>query len=251
LGNIFLLFLIILVSLVLYSFQKEALLKNINNELLNTNNAIANMISTSARTTVKNYLRAISEKNLELTQYYYDEYKSGRLSLAKSQDIIKNIFLNQIIGKTGYVYIIDSRGSVVFHPQKELIGTSLASYDFIKYQIKNKTGYSEYTWKNPDEKSEREKTAYTEYFAPFDWIISVSSYRNEFINLINPSDFRDDVLSIKFGKTGYPFVLDLKGNIVIHPQVTGNWYNAVDSRGKYYVREICKKKTGQIYYLNP
>ena len=49
------------------------------------------------------------------------------------------------------------------------------------------------------------------YFKPWDWIISVSAYREEFHELVNVDDFRESVLSLRFGETGYSYVIDLKG----------------------------------------
>ena len=46
------------------------------------------------------------------------------------------------------------------------------------------------------------------YFAPLDWIVSVSSYREEFYQLLNTEDFREGILSLRFGNSGYAFVLN-------------------------------------------
>ena len=60
---------------------------------------------------------------------------------------------------------------------------------FIQAQIKRKEGYLEYNWKNPEENTERPKALYMTYFQPWDWIISVSSYKSEFSKLIDVKDF--------------------------------------------------------------
>ena len=51
------------------------------------------------------------------------------------------------------------------------------------------------------------------YFEPWDWIISVSSYREEFRELVNVEDFRDSILSLQFGQTGYSYIIDEQGRI--------------------------------------
>jgi len=69
------------------------------------------------------------------------------------------------------------------------------------------------------------------------------------INQANLDLLRNKVNSIKIGKTGYPYILDSKGNIIIHPSLENtNLYDAKDSKGKYFVREICEKKDGEIIY---
>ena len=92
------------------------------------------------------------------------------------------------------------------------------------------------------------------YFEPWDWIISVSSYRSEFSTLVNVEDFRDSILSLRFGETGYSFVLDGKGNTVLHPKVEGvNLFDAKDAHSCEIVRKICEQKNGKIVYswMNP
>ena len=86
------------------------------------------------------------------------------------------------------------------------------------------------------------------YFEPWDWIISVSSYRNEFKELVNVDDFRDSILSLVFGQTGYSYVLDVEGNLIVHPSLKGNYFEATDVKGRQFIREICKRKSGKIIY---
>ncbi|MBF0563457.1 MAG: diguanylate cyclase, partial [Alphaproteobacteria bacterium] len=130
----------------------------------------------------------------------------------------------------------------------------LSDYDFIQRQKRLKEGYLEYDWKNPGEQTTRPKALYMTYFGPWDWIISASSYREEFKNLFSVDDFRDSVLSVSFGRTGYSFVMDSKGSLIIHPKIAGhNIFDSVDSDGRYFIREICEKKNGKIVYpwMNP
>jgi hypothetical protein len=44
------------------------------------------------------------------------------------------------VGTTGYYYIVDTDGSVVFHPQSALIGSSFKNNRFISKIIEEKTG---------------------------------------------------------------------------------------------------------------
>ncbi len=88
------------------------------------------------------------------------------------------------------------------------------------------------------------------YFEPWDWIIPASSYQEEFRELVRVDDFKESILSISLGKSGYPYVIDTKGNIVIHPKLAAgtNVYNSTDSEGRKFVQEICEKKFGKITY---
>ena len=61
-------------------------------------------------------------------------------------------------------------------------------------------------------------------------------------------DFRDSILSIVFGQTGYSYVLDLEGNLIVHPSLEGNYFEATDVKGRQFIREICQRKSGKIIY---
>jgi PAS domain S-box-containing protein len=239
---------IVLGSLVVYSVVRQTLETNIESELKNTTTTILNMVRTSAATSIKNHLRAVAEKNLDIATYFHGQALTGRLTENEARERVAEILLSQPIGTTGYIYCIDSTGIMNVHPKQELIRADLSEYAFIREQTVRKEGYLEYDWMNPGETRARPKALYMTYFEPWDWIISVSSYREEFRELVNVEDFRESILSLQFGQTGYSYIIDEQGNMVLHPQVSGNYLYAKDRNGKEFIREICARKSGKITY---
>jgi PAS domain S-box-containing protein len=235
-------------SVIIFFFVKDAIETNIESELKNTTQTILNMVRTSAGVSIKNHLRAVAEKNREIAQHFYNKALAGAISMEEARRQTREVMLSQTIGKTGYIYCINSQGVIQIHPENELLQVDLSENAFIVEQKVRKVGYLEYNWKNPGEASPRPKALYMTYFEPWDWIISVTSYRNEFRELVNVDDFRDSILSIVFGKTGYIYVLDLEGNLIVHPSLEGNYYDATDVTGLHFIQEICKRKSGKIIY---
>ena len=233
---------------IIYFFVKQAIETNIESELTNTTQTILNMVRTSAGVSIKNHLRAVAEKNREIAQHFYQLALAGSFSMEEAKSRTRDVMLSQTIGKTGYIYCIDSHGVILIHPENALVHADLSDYSFIAEQKIRKVGYLEYNWKNPGEAHPRPKALYMTYFEPWDWIISVSSYRNEFRELVNVNDFRDSILSIVFGQTGYSYVLDLEGNLIVHPSLEGNYFEATDVKGRQFIREICERKSGKIIY---
>ncbi|MCP4341898.1 MAG: diguanylate cyclase [Desulfobulbaceae bacterium] len=236
-------------SLVLFFVARQSLEKNIERELNNSTLSILNMVQIAANTSIRNHLRGVAEKNLDNVQYFFKQYSKGALSEEEAKERAKEILLSQTIGKTGYIYCINSLGIVKAHPNEKLKDTDLSKYTFIQEQKRTKQGYVEYEWANPGETVTRDKALYMAYFEPWDWIISVSSYRDEFKNLFSVEDFQKSILSITFGKTGYPYVIDTKGNLIIHPKQQGtNIFDSADSSGRKFIQELCENKSGKIIY---
>ncbi|MFH2057710.1 MAG: cache domain-containing protein [Pseudomonadota bacterium] len=240
---------ILLCSTIAYYKVEKILQTSIEKELKATSGAFINLIQTSARISVKNRLRAIAEKNLDIAQYYYEKFESGLLDKEQVIETIGQIFLSQSVGKSGYIYCLNSKGTLVVHPQKTILNSDVSEFDFIQQQLKMKNGYLEYDWKNPGEIQERPKALYMVYFEPLDWIISVSSYRKEFNHLVDINDFEHSILSHKTGETGYGYVINEKGMVLVHPKIQG--VNLLEQKiiSNEFIKQIIKEKNGKIRYF--
>jgi PAS domain S-box-containing protein len=243
----FLVFLV-LGAMIAFPVIRRTIETNIESELNNTTQGILNMVRTAADASIKNYLRAVAEKNRDILNEYYHRQQRGELDEAEAKRRASVVLLSQHIGATGYSYCIDSRGIVRVHPSAALIGSDTTTFAFIRRQIKLREGYIEYEWKNPGEPRSKPKALYMTYFAPWDWIISASSYREEFIQLIDIGFFRNSILTTRFGKTGYSYIINSRGDVIVHPVLTGNLYGARDSNGREITKEMCARKNGKIVY---
>ncbi|MCK5163326.1 MAG: cache domain-containing protein, partial [Desulfobacula sp.] len=144
-------------------------------------------------------------------------------------------------------------GRVIKHPKKTLEGLDISDYKFVQEMITKKNGYIEYDWKNPDDPMPRPKALYLNYFEPWNWMITVSSYRKEFSKLVNINDFKESILSLRFGKTGYSYIMDTKGNMIIHPELAGiNVFSHQDFSSRFFKKMLGKKNGKMIYsWKNP
>lgn len=108
------------------------------------------------------------------------------------EDQMKNV----VVGKTGYLYIMDSQGELIVHPTQK--GKSLYDQDFAKQMIANKEGYIEYDWEG------RSKVVAYTYYEANDWIIASSAYK---------SDFMGPIIAIRNGILVAILVIVLTGSI--------------------------------------
>jgi signal transduction histidine kinase len=241
---------IISTASVLHYITSQTITQMALDELTHLVTATSNMIRQSASQAVVNHLRALAESHLKTIEYIYSEYQSGKISEPEARRRARNFLLKQTIGDSGYIYCVDSQGVIRAHPKRQLINADLSQYAFIQYQMQHKNGYLEYDWKNPGETKVRPKALYMIYFAPWDWIISASSYRQEFNRLVSARDFEKDVLSIRIGKSGYLYILNSQGQILLHPSLkSGCNVSAMrDTQGFYFFQEILRSKNGTIRY---
>ena len=234
-------------SLVIYAYVQRTIEANIRSELSNSTAILVNLVQTTANASVRNYLRAVAEKNREIVQSFYQRQQNGKLTETQAKAGAQQVLASQTIGTTGYLYCLNSRGVLEIHPK--LRGADISTYGFVRQQIQRKDGYLEYEWSNPGERLARPKALYMTYFAPWDWIISASSYRAEFSTLVNVEDFRASMSAIQFGKTGYAYVMNSRATLILHPQMQGaNILNAKDSTGRLFIRDILARRTGEIIY---
>lgn len=235
-------------SLTIYSVVKQNVEANIESELKNSTSAIHNTIKTAVSVSIKNRLRGVAEKNYEIIQRLYDLSRRGKITEPEAMERAADIILSQSIGISGYICILDGQGSIVKHPKKSLEGLDISDHRFVQEMIAIKNGYIEYEWQNPGDARPRPKALYLNYFKPWNWMITVSSYRKEFLKLVDIDDFKTGILNLRFGKTGYSYVMDTKGNVIIHPELTGINVLTDDRFSGQFFKDMLRKKNGMLEY---
>ena len=222
--------------------------QNVRNELANSTRVITSSVRQGATASIRNHLRAIAEGNREIARYYFSLVEQNVLSREEAFARLEKILLSQKVGSSGYIYCLDSKGNVVVHPNGGVRETNASNFAFVRKQMEVKEGYLEYDWKNPGESKARPKALYMVYFKPLDWIISASSYRSEFNQLLHPEDFRETVLSLRFGKSGYAYVVNENGQALIHPNYENlNILRQPDVPADF-VREMLSRGSDSVVY---
>jgi two-component system, NtrC family, sensor kinase len=115
----------------------------------------------------------------------YEDVDFERRSFAALKEKIKS----KQVGKTGYVFCLDGSGNFMIHPTGEgknfLNATDTDGSHFIKEMCQTKSGWIRYPWKNAGDPAPRMKIVRYEYFKPWNWIVAVGSYEDEFYQEAN------------------------------------------------------------------
>lgn len=233
---------------VVYSLVRDTIEKSLTAELTTSTEATGSMVQTAATVSVRNRLRAIAEKNLDVLWGLEKEVRSGTMTGTQAKQLAEKILLSQTIGETGYIFALGTDGILSMHPrgmQKRDISGEWLSQTLIKLR----QGYLEYDWANPSETTKRPKALYMDYFAPWDWIVAVTAYREEFPSLVDIEDFRSSVESFRLGDSGYLYILTGGGHMVLHPWLKGDVSDMVDAEGFELFKEMLARRNGVISYM--
>ena len=127
----------------------------------------------------------------------YNKQVIGMLEIGIPQEGSKefrNAIYNIKIGKTGYLYVLNSKGYYVISKKGLRDGEDISKAKdsngrlFIKAIVDTATalkpgaiGEERYPWLNKGDKVARMKIARLMYFAPWDWVIGAGSYEDEFL----------------------------------------------------------------------
>jgi len=115
----------------------------------------------------------------------YDNESFERNSFALLKEKIKS----KKVGTTGYIFCMDRKGTFTLHPNGEgknfINAVDEDGRQFIKEMCDNKSGWIRYSWRNKGEPGPRMKIVRYDYFEPWDWIIAVGSYEDEFYSEAN------------------------------------------------------------------
>lgn len=99
---------------------------------------------------------------------------------------LKEEILSARLGKTGYLYVMNSKGDLLVHPTSQ--GSNIGNEEFVKTMIANKAAVKSstqrltYVWQGTN------AVAYYTYFEPLDWIIAAR---------VDPADFSGPVDNLR------------------------------------------------------
>lgn len=206
-----------------------------------TSQGIHAMVRSLVLNAIKNYLKGISETNLTYVEHVYARFKSGEITEKQAQKLAEDFMLKQKIGSSGYVTAVeadDGEIKLAVHPHSK--GKDISQIPFAQQMARQKNGYLEFEWKNPNDPKPRMKAEWMSYFEPWHWIISAAPFRDEYQQLVDLAGIETELAKVQMEGRGYAFIMNMQGTLLSHPAWKGR--NMMEERdvgdGTPYVRNI-------------
>lgn len=219
-------------------------------QIENSTATLHDLIDSMLKSSVHSYLRSKIETGIDLV--YNSIESQGRPPAGEyDTELLRKRLLSLRVGDSGYFYAVDSRGTVIFHPDPVIVGTDQRGEDPVDRQLARKQGYLEYEWQNTFEDQPQKKALYMSYIPELDWILTATSYRHEFTYMIDRDTLEDTVYDIRVGESGYSYIFDRDGFIIAHPYLTGNRGDGVISEEEYkaIIDKLYSTQEGFTTYL--
>lgn len=220
---------------------QDRLLDQARQQMEVTGQGIHAMVRSLVVTAAKNYLKGLSETNLRYVEHAYARFKAGEISERQAKDQAESFMLKQKIGSSGYVTAVDvSNGGIKLAVHPYFKGRDLSHMPFAQQMARQKNGYLEFEWQNPDEPKSRLKSEWMSFFEPWQWIISAAPFRDEYPQLVDLAGIESELAKAGVPGKGYVFILDTRGTLLSHPSWKNrNIIDMVDAdTGAPFVRQM-------------
>lgn len=234
---------ILFLAITAYSNAKKMSYSMIENDLSHTTDTFASIVLASINSSAKGYLEGAVDSGINTINLTYMNSLRGGYSENVAKYDASQALLEQDILEKGYFIILNSSGEIIYDRVREDIGKNLSSAAGFSELIKNRSGFAHVSLNGT------QSLAAARVFEKWDWIVIGTVPVSDFKTMLNSKDFRDYILSVKIGDTGYGYVLDSEGTLMVHPAMEGkNLSESKDADGRYFIKEIITNKSGKIVY---
>jgi len=203
-------------GVIVYFSAKTFLEASIDQRMERTLVSVRTIVETSIDNAVKNYLRLIAEQKFNSAQTIFKVDYLPRIQVIKTlTEVDVPVGVSQYI-MTDEGDLLSPYGNFGTHESIWQLTDSRGQF-FIQgitsrayYLQENQTSYNHH-WQDDS------KTINVfSYFPPWQWVMVASARRQDLLHLINSTDFRDEVDSLKLGSGGTVEIFDQHGLQIVH-----------------------------------
>ncbi|MBR9884807.1 MAG: PAS domain-containing protein [Oceanospirillales bacterium] len=178
-------------------------------------------------------LRAVVDSAAFLYSKQYTLATQSGMTDVQARDYIFTQLSDLTYGDDDYVWVADEDFMLVSHPDPAYRGRSV--YEFVdesghpiipsvlKAAIADGEGFYNYRWNRLNEERKLEKFSYVKYFPQWHFVLGAGVYIDDVEAEVSArreralAELREALAEIKIASTGYLFIFDGSGRMLVHP----------------------------------
>ncbi|MBV1789226.1 cache domain-containing protein [Marinobacterium sp. D7] len=178
-------------------------------------------------------LRAVVDSAAFFFARQYELARNSGMSDEEARRYIFQQLRTLTYGEGDYVWIVDDSFTLVSHPDPAYQGRStyelvdengqLIIPPVIDAALADGEGFYKYRWSRLNEKQKQEKFSYVKHFPEWHFVIGAGVYIDDVDAEVAArreaalAELREAFAEIKIAKTGYLFIFDSSGRMLVHP----------------------------------
>jgi len=218
-----------------YSLEEKSVQTNLDNihELIEANSLAIEAYKKSVMSAHKRQLKNITLFMETYLENKYDQVQQGIISEDEAQLTALEELRAFRYGNNDYVWVADYHGFYLSHPDpkvhmedfskvRDVFGNYVLA-PLIQQAMEKGEGYNSFWWQRLVNDLPAEKLTYAKLFPQWEWVIGTGVYLDDLETEIilrkekMVEELRQILKRITIAKTGYMYVFDAWGNIIIHP----------------------------------
>jgi methyl-accepting chemotaxis protein len=145
-------------------------------------------------------------------------------------DYTRDLVLKETLGGNGYVFVFDSEGEIIIHPDETLVGTNITQFPFGQDMIDTRNAFLDYEFRGDH------KTAYMAFFEPWDWHMGVSMREDSILQDADNRIYASSAIAAAALVVGSIFLVSLAIKALTAPLRRMNDYTTAVASGDYDAR---------------
>jgi len=181
----------------------------------------------------KQELRSVVSVAESYMQVVYDAYRAGELEEIAAKQQVLNYVRNFRYNINNYIFISDYQSILISHPDdrlhnadtsqlKDVYGTLIVP-PLVEMARNHGEGFSSYWWRRLGTEKPMEKLSYIKHYPQWQWCIITGVYIDDIKAQVARrkqqlvEQLRAQMTQIKIADTGYMYIFDGNGRLIIHP----------------------------------
>lgn len=220
--------------------SKDLLNQSLVFQLNNTREAVFLQVKGFLQNTSESYIHGSIDQSDVFLEGLYKRQLRGDMNSFEVQAVVRGLIRDLDNDISGYSFITEKESEkIIYHPDQSRIGQIAERYDWNGDKKSVQFSYS----------VENNLCVGRKEVQSWNWNIYTVLYINHIQDLLNFDTFNEEILEIKIGQRGYPYILNKDGYVITHPSLVGQHIAEIeDADSVKFMKKILENREGNLTY---